>query len=417
MAKESQKSELNGDAEILRIAKERLKLGKEAWFDTYQEAEKDLQNLAGNQWDEADKKLRKQEGRPCLTINKLPHHLNQVVNDQRQNRPSIKISPVDEGADIETAKAIQGLIKHIQNESNADAARDRAFEGAAGNGIGFYRIGTEYVSPYSFDQKLKILRIPDYSQVTIDPFSKEPDGSDMKWGFIESTYSKDDYCAEFPGTKLTQTNDWSSLTPEHQGWITEKSVLVTEYYSIDYEEITIAQVRSEELDPQTGQLMQTIKVVDQSKLPEGFLKSNILNTRKAAVPKVNHYKINGLEILERTIFPGVYIPIIPVFGKEIIIKGKRILEGLIRHSRDPQKMYNYMTTSEAELIGLAPKAPFIAAEGQIPPEHMTAWKTSNTRTHAVLIYNPKSIGGQLLPAPQRNVYDVPTGAITSSRFG
>ena len=412
---DNKNQKLSGDEEILRVAKERYKLAEELWSDIYAEAEKDLKFLSGDQWDEIDKRNRKLENRPCLTINKLPHHLNQVVNDQRQNRPSIKVSPVDDGADIETAKAIQGLIKHIQNDSNADAARDRAFEGAAGNGIGFYRILSEYVSPYSFDQKLKISRVPDYSQVKIDPFSKEPDGSDMKWGFVESDYSKDDYCTEYPETKLAKTNDWTSFATESQGWVSEKSVRVTEYYSIDLEEITIAQVRIEQLD-ELGQLKQSIQVVDHSKLPEDFPEANILNTRKAMVPKVMHYKLNGVEILGRTVFPGKWVPILPVYGKELIIKGKRILEGLIRHSRDPQRMYNYMTTSEAELIGLAPKAPFIAAAGQISKEEMPNWKSANTKTHAVLFYEPKANNGQLMPPPQRNVYDVPTAAITSSRM-
>jgi hypothetical protein len=405
VAEKSPKSEAN-DSEILRIAKERYQTADKYWSPIYKLGEEDLEFVSGDQWHPIDRQNREQDNRPILTVNKLPQHLNQVVNDQRQNRPAIKVSPVDDNADIETAKTIQGLIRNIQNDSNADAARDRAFEGAAGNGFGFYRIITKYVSPYSFDQKLQIARIADPFTVRIDPFSREPDGSDMKYGFVETFYSKDDYCAEFGESKLAEHADWNESHLTSDGWVKDETARVCEYYTLDYDEITIVQYRN-----QNGEIF----VQEQSQIPEGVV-FEVLKTRKSKIPKVMHYKLNGLEILERTTFPGIYIPIIPVYGKEMIVKGKRILESLIRHSKDSQRMYNYMTTSEAELIGLAPKAPWIVAEGQIPDEYESAWATANTKSHSKLVYKPTSHAGQPVPPPMRNVYNVPTQAITSSRM-
>lgn len=411
MAEKSPKSE-NNDAEILRVAKERYDLASTTWDPIYKKGEEDLRILSGDQWHSTDREIRKRDSRPILTVNKLPQHLNQVVNDQRQNRPSIKVSPVDNGADVETAKILQGLIRNIQNDSNADAARDRAFEGAAGNSFGFYRIISKYVSPTSFDQKLMVSRISDPFMVKIDPFSKEPDGSDMKWAFYECEYSKDDYKAEYPNSELCSSFNWGELSTSSQGWVKDKSVRVAEYYTLDYETEEISQARIQTVN-ELGQPVFQVKVMKTSEVPEG---AEVLNTRKTQVPKVNHYKINGVEVLERTVFPGIWIPIIPVFGKEIIVKGERILESLIRHSIDSQRMLNYMTSAEAEAIGLAPKAPYIAAEGQIPEKYAGMWKNANSQTFSTLIYKPTDHKGQMLPPPQRNTYEPPVQAIAMSRM-
>ena len=38
--------------------------------------------------------------RPTLTINKLPQHVRQVTNDQRQNRPGAKVKPEQDNEDV-----------------------------------------------------------------------------------------------------------------------------------------------------------------------------------------------------------------------------------------------------------------------------------------------------------------------------
>ena len=58
----------------------------------------------GDQWEDAVAQSRRDESRPCLTINKLPSFIRQVVNESRQNKPGIVVNPIDNGADPETAR-------------------------------------------------------------------------------------------------------------------------------------------------------------------------------------------------------------------------------------------------------------------------------------------------------------------------
>jgi hypothetical protein len=79
-------------------------------------------------------------------------------------------------------------------------------------------------------------------------------------------------------------------------------------------------------------------------------------------------------------------------------------------------MYNFWVSAETEAIALAPKAPYIGAEGQFEG-HEDQWDSSNRRNLAFLQYMPKTLAnGQPAPPPQRNAFEAPVGAITNARM-
>lgn len=393
----------NPKDDLLKLAHERFKLADEATQEISKLALEDLEFRAGNQWPTEVKHDRDLDARPCLTINRIPQFIRQITNDQRQNRPSIKVFPVDDNADIDTAKIIQGLVRHIEYNSNADVAYDTAFEGAVIKGFGFFRIVTDYTDPMSFNQEILIKRIRNHFSVKMDPNSKEPDGSDSEWAFIFSDIPNDIYKAEYKETDLCKMEDWKSIGDQTPGWVSESTVRIAEYFYKEYKSVTICLLS-------TGEVVEKDQL--QEPLPEGL---TIVNEREATVPVIKWCKINGVEVLEEREWPGRYIPIIPVYGDELDINGDRILEGVVRHAKDSQRMYNYWASTETETIALAPKAPFIVAEGQIPKEYEGQWRSANRKNHAFLPYKPTTFGGQLVSPPQRNIYEAPVSAITNAR--
>lgn len=406
MAAEKDKPKSSGSKEkLLETARERFRLAEEAERRIREVALDDLKFRAGEQWPQQMKMERELDHRPCLVINRIPQFIRQITNDQRQNRPSIKVYPVDDKGDVETAKIYQGLIRHIEYNSGADAAYDTAFEGAAIKGFGYFRIITDYVDPTSFEQEILIKRIRNHFTVYIDPNSKEPDGSDMNWAFIFEDVPKDDYKAEYGESELAGMDDWSSIGDAHKGWVTKSTCRIAEYFYKEFQEIDICQIES-------GASIAKSEL--EQLYPEGIPDGLIIQERRAKVPVIKWCKINGLEILEETEWPGRWIPIIPVYGDELDIDGEVIREGVIRHAKDSQRMYNYWKSTETETIALAPKAPFIVAEGQIPREYEPLWKTANKKSHAFLPYKPTDHKGQLVPPPQRNSFEPPVAAITNA---
>jgi Phage P22-like portal protein len=402
----------------IETAKKRFEACVENERENRKIALEDLKFRAGDQWPGDQKKARELDGRPCLTINRIPQFLRQVTNDMRQNRPGVQVDPVDDNGDPETAEVIEGMVRNIQNDSNADIAYDTAAGSAATIGFGFIRVITEYESPLSFDQVIKIKRIRNPFMVYLDPSAQEADKSDAKFGFVVEVMTKEEYLEAYPDSKLADADDWKSIGDDAGGWIDEEGgVRVAEYFDKTIEDDTVLMMQCPDGTKQAKLLSEfpesmRASLAGGAALPEGY---QILASRNTKVPKLKWCKLNGHEILDETDWPGQYIPIVPVYGDELDVDGKVIFEGVVRHAKDPQRMYNYWASAETETIALAPKAPYVAAEGQIEG-YEEQWRNANRKNYSVLTYKPKGLAGELLPPPQRNVQEPAVAAITQARM-
>lgn len=399
-------------SELLKTAQARFKLAEDAFSTARELAKEDLEFKAGIQWDPQLRATREAQKRPCLTVNRIPQQTRQITNDQRQNRPSIKILPVDDGADLETAKVFQGIIRHIEYQSNAESAYDHAFEGAVDGGFGFFRIVTDYVSPKSFLQEARFKRIADHFSVLFDPYSREPDGSDANWAFVFEDVPVDDFKARYPNAEISKEGNWELSIKDTPDWVTEDSCRVAEYFYKDFKTEEIVSWQSNDAEGSSG--VSTREEFEALKEANpGFIFTEIAK-RKTETAVVKWAKICGTDVLEETEFPSQWIPIIPVYGSEALIDGKRVYEGVIRHAKDPQRAYNFWNTAAAEAIALAPKAPFIAEEGQIEG-YEEIWKNANNTPLAVLPYKGRVLENHLVGPPQRNTYEPPVQAIMAAQ--
>lgn len=400
----------SSDEALLERAREFIKTAQEATSDERNLALEDIEFSTGKQWPDNIKQDREMDGRPCLVINRMPQFIQQITNDQRQNRPSIKAHPVSDGADIETAKIISGLARHIEYNSNAEVAYDRACDSTVRGGFGFWRILTEYATPTSFDQEIFIRSIANPFSVDLDPCSREPDGSDANGGSISEWLNRDDFSRKYPGAEPISASGIEAIGDRSPQWFRDGSVRVVEYFYRDFVPVKIHQLA-------TGE---TVKDEDlaarQAEALAAGIDARVVQSRISKEPKVSWIKLNGVEILDRGEWAGKFIPIVPVYGAEVYVGGKRILESLVRHLKDPQKMLNFWKTNEAETIALVPRAPFIGVEGQFEG-HESKWQTANRRNHAYLEYKPTSISGQPAPPPQRSAIEPAVQAITMASRG
>lgn len=394
---------------IIQVALKRFKLCVEAERDIRTLALEDLRFRAGEQWPDNIKVQREREARPCLTINRVLPAIRQVTNDQRQNRGGIKVSPVDDKADVDTAEVLQGVIRNIEYDSNADVAWDTAFDGAVTGGFGYVRVMTEYFEPNSFDQVLKIKRVRNPHMIYMDPSCQEADYSDAEFGFVTEWLTKEEYEAAYPKSELASMDDWESVGDHAPGWISAEGVRVVEYYYREKIADTLLLLQ----DPQTGEERGILKsALPDGEIPDGFVQ---VDERETETVKVKWCKLNAVEILDETEWEDTEIPIVPVLGDELDIDGKRVLEGMVRHAKDPQRMLNYWKSAETEAIALAPRAPWVGAEGQF--EGHPEWATANSKSHAYLEYKPKDLAGQPVGPPIRNVAEPAVAAITNASLG
>lgn len=342
------------------------------------------------QWPSEVEAQRNREKRPCLTINKLPAFIRQVVNDSRLNKPSIKVHPVDSGADPETAEIINGLIRNIEYTSNADVAYDTAIESAVTGGFGYFRIGMDYAYDDSFDMDLTIQRISNPFSVYGDPNSTAADSSDWDEAFVVDAVPKRIFKRRYKGVKNANGSpvavDFSAAgwNGVDDPWLGEDSVLVAEYWT--RREITREIVLLDDgriFDAKTLEEDPDLAAVNIA-LESGMAK--IADRRVTKSHEVRQRILTGADVLEDNLWPGRYIPIVPVYGDEFDVEGKRYFRSLVYNAKDAQRMVNYWRTTSTELVALAPRVPWIGKKGTFKSDAQR-WSTANTQSHAFLEFD------------------------------
>jgi hypothetical protein len=111
-----------------------------------------------------------------------------------------------------------------------------------------------------------------------------------------------------------------------------------------------------------------------------------IQRRSVEEPVITWYKIAGNKVIEENEWPGRYIPIVRVVGEEIDIDGKIERKGHVRPLKDPQRMYNFMSSAQAEYIALQTKTPYVAPVEAIEGFE-SLWANANHENAAYLPYN------------------------------
>jgi hypothetical protein len=390
---------------IIEEAKQFLKFCNDADTMNRQEALEDLKFVNGDQWPVELQNSRNLESRPCLTINKLDTYCRQVTNQQRQQRPRIKVHAMNTSQQAAEAQVIQGIIRHIEVNSNADYAYDNAFDYAVRMGWGFIRINTNYVSEDSFDQEIYIDPVDNPFTVYLDPNSILPDGSDAEKAMITTVVSKTKFREMYPDADET---NWSQRgTGDSQNeWIMKEDIRLAEYFYVWRKKAKLcllsdgSHVYEDELDQ---------REMDAAGI-------TLVSKRDSFKKVIKWKKLTGVQVLEERDLPGKYIPLVPVYGRHMIIGDKRKKFGMVRFGKDPQRMYNFWQTSLTESIALAPKAKWIMAEGQ-DEGHEQDWAAANIKSTSYLRYKQTDIEGRPAPAPQRLQPEPPPAGVMAAAQG
>lgn len=399
---------LDGDERIIAQAKQRF-TQCEAWegnarknfIEDLKFANADPDN--NWQWDTELRTYRQDRKKPCLTINKTRQHNLQIINDAKQNKPGVNVRPVGDGATYEAAEVFEGVIRHIEYMSNAEAAYDTATTFQVEGGIGYWRVVTDYVDDKSFDQELFIRRIKRPDSVYLDPDINEADGSDARFGFIFEDRPRDEFNLEYPEHK--DDAGMSVLGQAGDTWISEDHVRVCEYYEKSQKRDRLIAfiiplpyvgagnqvvITKSKMTPDVKEAYEAALAADKASVIE----------REIIVDQVMWYKIAGSKIIDRRPWLGKYIPIVRVIGEETIIEGKLDRKGHTRAMKDAQRMYNYWTSEATAQVALQTKTPWVAPAEAI--ENLEEyWGRSNVDEVAVLPFNQYTEDGKEIKRPEK----------------
>ena len=367
------------------------------------EALDDVRFSNGDQWPVDVQNSRLLEARPCLTINKVDAYCRQIVNQIREQRPRIKAHGMNTQTDEKQAQIITGMCRHIELQSDADQAYINAVDYAVRMGWGYIRVHTDYVKDDSFNQEIYIKPVENPFTVYYDPNSIMADGSDAERCLITTLISKKAFSAMYPDAEIDQGFVSRGTGDVIGDWIQKEDIRIAEYWYSERESVELMQlsdgsnIYADEIDKK---LMEELGV-------------EVINQRSTIRKKIKWAKVTAMQVLEEGDWAGRYIPIIPVYGQSTIVQGKHKRFGLVRMAKDPQRMYNYWSTSLTETVALAPKAKWIMAEGQ-DEGHEQEWADANNASKPYLRYKQTDIDGRPANPPIRQTPEQPPTGIMAA---
>ncbi len=382
-----------GDAEILREAKarfERCVTWETAWRDRALFDTRFANGDPSNMW-QWDTNVRTDRGsRPTLTYNQVRIHNLLVVNDARQNKAQIKVTPTGGRATYEAAQVFSGIIRSIEYRSKAVDAYSTAIYHQVESGIGYVRVETDYVDEQSFDLDLWIRRVKNPRAVYMDPDCETYDKSDANFAFIFDDCPRDRYEEEYG----KDDNHAPTTTLDHSdGWNDKDHVRIAEYWRRNVNNAKLHQLRD-------GTVVRDEDIEAAPEEIQDQIRSMIEKTREVAEPEIEWFKLAGDKIIDRREWPGRYIPIVPFIGEETIIDGEMDRKGHTRSQIDAQRIYNYWASAAVEQVALQTKTPYIARIDAIQGRE-EQWATANVKNWSVLVYNALDEQNQAIPPPSR----------------
>jgi hypothetical protein len=380
-----------------------LRLTTDADQSNRSEALEDLKFASGDQWPTEIQNSRNLEARPCLTINKIDPYIRQVTNQQRQARPRIKVHGTNTSSNEKLAEILTGVIRHIEVNSDADQAYDTAFDYSVRMGWGYFRVITDYIRDDSFDQEIYIRPIDNPFTVYFDPNSILPDGSDADRCLITTVLEKKIFEEMYPDADLGNFT-LRGTGDDSAEWIMKDDIRIAEYFYTERKAAKLLQLSD-------GTTLYEDELPDKQILAMAGI--TIVGERDSMRKQIKWCKLTAMEVLEERTWPGKYIPIVPVYGQQLVIESKRKKYGLVRNAKDPQRMLNFWQTSITESVALAPKAKWVMAEGQ-DEGHEMEWASANIKSSPVLRYKQKDIEGVPAPAPIRLQPEPPPAGILAA---
>jgi hypothetical protein len=264
-------------------------------------------------------------------------------------------------------------------------------------------VRTDYTDADSFEQEIYIDPVDNPFTVYYDINSVAPDGSDAEECLITMMMPKKVFSDLYPGAEVDSFNQRGTGDSQSE-WINKEDIRIAEYYYTERKKTKLVMLSD-------GTTTFKEDMPSQDSLDAAGI--YVLDERDTFRKYIKYCKLTAIEILEEREWPGKYIPIIPVYGRQVVIGDKRKKFGMVRHGKDVQRMYNFWQTSLTESVALAPKAKWLLAEGQ-DEGHESDWAQANVKSLPVLRYKQTDIDGRPAPVPARLQPEPPPAGVMAA---
>ena len=357
--------------------------------DKAREAHDFIDNRDG-QWEDEIAQLYKREHKPRYTFDMTSAIVDQIVGHVENRDYDIVVRPAGGDASKETAQTFDGIIRNIENISDADQIYAMAAREAITSGLDGFRITQKYVNDNSFDQDLVIEKVGNFlDRVWFGPHQK-PDASDAKFAWVLSGLTPEEYEEAYP--KHPQA-DVSSDRDGHSYFHRTDLVMIGEF-------LYLKPVQRELVLMSDGQVHvddDEFQMVADELMAQGIYE---VDRRRRTVHIVHSRLFNASGWLTKsreTVFQN-WITVIPVYSNFKFYEDKVIYYGAVEKLQDAQRVFNYGKSRQIEEGALSPRELYWLTPEQAAGHEEDLAKL-NVTTEPYQLFNPDPLSPGI---PQRS---------------
>lgn len=333
--------------------------------------------------------------RPQFEMNKVHLAVIRIISEYRNNKITVEFVPTDGEETDKLADVVASLYRADLSDSNAQEARDNAFEEAVGGGIGAWRLRADYVDEDDDeDDRQKICFEPIYDADTcvfFDIDGRRQDKKDATQCWILSPLSHGAALEQY-GIDPTTWPKESQNTGNSASfdWVTPDVVWIAEYYKVEKKPQTILVYRTldgeemeydeEELDDEDDDIERRLNATGAVLVRK--------ETRKKR--RVHKYIMCGACVLEDCgLIAGPNIPVVMTYGKRNVVDNIERCAGHVRFSKDAQRLKNMQVSALAEMSSDSSVEKPIVYADELTPEIAEMWANDTVKRYPYLLLKRK----------------------------
>lgn len=325
--------------------------------------------------------ISKFSGKPRYTFDECSPIIDDIMGEMESMEFDIRVEPASGDAAKETAAAYEGIIRNIENISNARFVYNGAARLMVGTGLAGWRVIADYRDDDSFQQDLMIQPIANFIDcVWFDPAFNRQTAEDANYCYVLSSMTRADYDKKYP--KGSGLSVGQSIRRQAYSYKKPHEVVIGEYLYKKkyYRELALLS---------NGAVVEVNEAFDIIKDELQAVGITILKQRKRPYHKVYQRLFDGGDWLsesKETVFDA--LPIIPVFANFQISENKVIYKSLTQSLMDAQRIINYAESRKIEEGALSPRAKTWMTKDQAKsPDVRKSLRTLNTNADPVQFYD------------------------------
>lgn len=414
-------SKLKEEDDILKKIEDNIARAYSYWKDNIESAKDDIEFMFTSQYNAHEISELRIRSKSPLTFNILHAHAAQLISERAKQDPQIQVRAIDANVSQEAINIREGLLRHIAYDSSSSIAYNKAFSGAIYNGWGVAKVELEYENSSSFNQIAKVCAVEDPLTCYFDPSAKELTKCDAEYCGIYKKMTID----KFKATYKDIENPESILPPEVDNsefkWRDSDSVTICEHYQKVWKKTKVyllsngETVFKEDLDKKLEELHRQNKLkimmmdvfaaqhegmpADNKTIKKLVPDITIVDERDTQKAEIRHYRLIKGHILEETVFPGDYLPMVFFAGNTEIIDGKQKTFSFFNFAKDSQKFLNICMTEIAHYLKAGRQGNFLATEAMIG-DYKDLWKNPEKPSMALLFKHDRGDKPQYVPATE-----------------